>query len=528
MESIENNFKDTIWKISILVWVVVVAFLGLLIVMFQDPLGWMVHIWNSREEYGYGYMIPAISMFLIWQRKPLLEKIQFSGSWTGVLVLLLGLFLFLLGTISTIYTISQYAFLVVILGSAWSFMGFAGFRVVVVPLLFLAFMIPLPNFLLNNLSSELQLISSKIGVFVIRLFDISVYLEGNVIDLGGYKLQVVEACSGLNYLFPLMSLSFIMAYLYRAPFWKRAIIFLSSMPITILMNSFRIGVIGVLVEYWGPEQAEGFLHYFEGWIIFMSCLAILVLEMWLLGKIGKDRLSLAESFNLELPERLPADANTRIRALTGTFIVSGVFVLIALAGASTLRDREEIIPQRISFDEFPENIGGWKGNKGSLESIIIDALKFDDYFIGDYVNQEGESVNFYVAYYGSQRAGESAHSPRSCIPGGGWLIKSHEKPNLDLFSDGSIILPVNRLLIQKGDYKQLVYYWFDQRGRIITNEYLVKWYLFLDSLMKNRSDGSLVRLTAFVAPGEDVVEADRQLTSFASEVSGLLTDYIPD
>jgi len=528
MEIIEGNPKETICKISIPVWAVVVALLGLLGFMFKDSLAWMVKIWDTREEYGYGYMIPVITLFLIWQRKPLLEKIQFSGSWTGVLVLLLGLCLFFLGTIGTIHSITQYAFLIVILGGAWSFMGYAGFRVVVVPLLFLAFMIPLPDFLLNNLSSKLQLISSELGVFVIRLFDISVYLEGNVIDLGSYKLQVVEACSGLNYLFPLMSLSFIMAYFFNAPFWKRAIIFLSSIPITIFMNSFRIGVIGVLVEHWGQEQAEGFLHYFEGWVIFMACLAILVLEMWVLGRIGKDRQSLAESFNLELPGPSPAGANTKMRSIPGAFLISGVIVLAASVGAATLEKREELIPQRVSFDEFPLNVGEWNGQKGRLESIIIDVLKFDDYFIGDYINQEGEAVNFYVAYYGSQRAGESAHSPRSCIPGGGWQIKSHEQANIELASDGISVLPINRLLIQKGDHKQLVYYWFDQRGRKITNEYLVKWYLFLDSLTGNRSDGSLVRLTAFVAPGEDTTEADRRLTSFAREVSGLLVDYIPD
>ena len=528
MENIESKPKDSLWKISIPVWVVLTSMFFLTVFMFQDSLAWMVKTWGSREEYGYGYMIPVITLFLIWQRKSLLEKIQFTGSWTGVLLLLLGLCLFVLGTISTIYVINQYAFLVVILGGAWSFMGYAGFRVVLVPLLFLGFMIPLPNFLLNNLSAELQLISSKLGVAVIRLFDISVYLEGNVIDLGSYKLQVVEACSGLNYLFPLMSLSFIMAYFFKAPLWKRGIIFLSSMPITIFMNSFRIGVIGVLVEYWGPEQAEGFLHYFEGWIIFMACLSILLLEMWLLGKIGRDRHTLAESFNLEIPERTPSDVTARNRALSGAFIVSCMLVLLTSVGAVTLGEREEIIPHRVSFDRFPEDIGAWSGKRGSLESIIIDTLKFDDYFIGDYVNQDGASVNFYVAYYSSQRAGESAHSPRSCIPGGGWLIKSSDRINIDLFSDGSDILPVNRLLIQKGDYKQLVYYWFDQRGRIITNEYLVKWYLFLDSLTKHRSDGSLVRLTTFVAPGEDIAKADKRLTSFARDVSGLLTDYIPD
>ena len=89
-------------------------------------------------------------------------------------------------------------------------------------------------------------------------------------------------------------------------------------------------------------------------------------------------------------------------------------------------------------------------------------------------------------------------------------------------------LEVNRVVIQKGDISQVVYYWFQGRNRIITNEYMVKWFLFWDSLTRSRTDGALVRLTAFVAPGEDIAEADRRLTSFARDVSGLLSDYIPD
>jgi len=528
MNDIKDNSVDTVLKAPVVLWVAFFAIVAMLVFMNYESLAFMVHMWSSKEEYGYGFLIPCITLFLIWQKKNLLEKTRFTGSWLGVLVVMSGLGLIFVGTVSTLYTVNQYAFLVAIIGVTWALMGRSGFRIVAVPLLLLAFMIPLPGFILNNLSAELQLVSSRLGVFFIRLFDISVYLEGNVIDLGSYKLQVVEACSGLNYLFPLMSLSFIMAYLYKAPFWKRAVVFLSSMPITILMNSFRIGAIGVLVEYGGQEQAEGFLHYFEGWVIFMTCMAILVLLMWLLGKVGDTHMSLADSFYIDFPEPTPKDANIITRSLPVTFIVSGVFVLIASAGSTLLGERNEIVPQRASFDNFPQSIGEWQGKRGSLDSIVIDALDFNDYIIGDFSNKDGAVVNFYVAYYGSQRSGQSAHSPRSCIPGGGWQIKSHEISSLDLNGDGSSYLSVNRLLIQKGDNRQLVYYWFDQRGRIITNEYLVKWYLFWDALTRNRTDGSLVRLTAFLSPGEDVGDADKRLTSFAKEVSGILVDYIPD
>lgn len=169
-----------------------------------------------------------------------------------------------------------------------------GLKTASVPLLFLVFMVPFPAFILNNLSSKLQLISSWLGVEFIRACDIMVYLEGNVIDLGNYKLQVVDACSGLRYLFPLASLAFLCAYLFKGPFWQKLLIFLSAMPLTIFMNSFRIGVIGVLVDNWGTEMAEGFLHDFEGWAVFLLCMALLFIEMWIFSRISGRKLAFSE------------------------------------------------------------------------------------------------------------------------------------------------------------------------------------------------------------------------------------------
>ena len=102
-----------------------------------------------------------------------------------------------------------------------------------------------------------------------------VFLDGNVIDLGVYKLMVAEACSGLRYLFPIMSFTYVFAVLYRGPRWHKAVLLLSAVPIAVLMNSFRIGVIGILVDRYGIAQAEGFLHVFEGWVVFLTCIGIL-------------------------------------------------------------------------------------------------------------------------------------------------------------------------------------------------------------------------------------------------------------
>lgn len=520
--------QSVLWRFS---WIAGLAAVGaalLTIFLFRESLGYMVELWGTKEEYSYGYILPFISLFLIWQSKTALEGAPIKGAWFGTALTLVGLALFFLGDLSTLYIVQQYAFLVVLTGLALALLGWQGFKPIWAAFALLIFMIPLPNFLYQGLSAQLQLLSSSLGVAVIRAFGISVALEGNVIDLGSLQLQVVEACSGLRYLFPLLTLGFLAAYFFRGAMWKRVLLFLSTIPITVIMNSIRIGMIGIMVEYWGRSMAEGFLHDFEGWAVFMGCTAFLVFEMWLLAKVGPDKRPLRDAFALELPSPVPKGVPVRHHPLSRSFVVAAVALVVVGALHTAVPKRAEIIPTRTEFSQFPMTIGQWKGRTEVMDRIYIDALKFDDYVMSDFVNDRQQSVNFYVAYYGSQRKGESAHSPRSCIPGGGWEIKSLTQRVIPGATVAGHPISVNRTVIQKGEEKQLVYYWFQQRGRVITNEYLVKWFLFWDAMTRNRSDGALVRLTAYVKPGGDLEAADKQLVEFTQAVAPKLPAFIPE
>ena len=516
-----------IWKSGLLPFLLISTALFLLLVVFFEGLDLMVGYW-SRDEYSHGYLFPIVSGYFIWQKKNELSGIRFSGSWIGAAIFCFGIFGFLAGELSTLYTVIQYSFLISLGGLLLSIMGWSAFRVILIPFCILFFMVPLPNFLYNNLSSFLQLISSELGVEVIRLFGISVFLEGNVIDLGQFKLQVVEACSGLRYLFPLMSLGFIAAYLYKDAFWKKAVVFLSTIPITVFMNSFRIGVIGVMVEFWGQEMAEGFLHDFEGWFVFMACTAVLVAEMWILSKIGRNSIPFSEVFAIDPPAAISNSIQVKEQSLAKAFYLSFVLLVAVAVISQVLPERSEIIPDRVAFKGFPSEVGEWKGKRGTLENIYLEVLKLSDYILADYVGKDNLPVNLYVAYYNTQRKGVSAHSPKSCLPGGGWRIKELDQVPVKGVTVAGKTLVVNRVVIQLGDVKQLVYYWFQQRGRIITNEYLVKWYLFWDALTKQRTDGALVRLTLLVPAGQDISESDKLLQSFARDVSKELDRYIPE
>ncbi|MDH5644783.1 MAG: VPLPA-CTERM-specific exosortase XrtD, partial [Candidatus Heimdallarchaeota archaeon] len=421
-----------------------------------------------------------------------------------------------------------YAFVISLIGITYSLIGREGMREIWPAFLLLFFTIPLPAVIFQQLSQSLQLISSQIGVYIIRLFDISVYLEGNVIDLGAYKLQVVEACSGLRYLFPLMTLGFIAAYIYKASLWKKIIIFLSTIPITVVLNSIRIGIIGVLVEYWGQSMAEGFLHDFEGWVVFMACTFIVVFEMWLLSKFGSNRIQFSDAFNMDLPEEKPKDYTEHVRPIPQSFVASLFIVIIVFIASFAISEREVVKVERKTFYDFPLKIDGWTGKKDNIESMYIDILKLDDYFIGNYSDDNQNYINLYIAYYSDQRKGASIHSPSACIPGGGWAINSNTEKLITDVNSSINEFKVNRLIIKLHDQTQLVYYWFKLQDNYITDEYLLKGHLFLGALTKNRSDGALIRLTTMLRPHENIESADDRLTEMTKKVSSHLGEYVPD
>ena len=280
--------------------------------------------------------------------------------WAGPIVMLLATVMHVVGEMSAISILSQVGFVVALVGLVLGLGGYPLFRVAIFPILFLLFAIPMPYFIDNAMSLRLQLISSKLGALFIRLFQIPVYLDGNIIDLGYYKVQVVEACSGLRYIYPLLSLSFLAAYFFKAPLWQRAVVFFSAVPITIVMNSIRIGLVGVTVNYWGTQAADGVLHFFEGWFIFLACAGILALEIYVLARIsGK---SFFDVFYLpKVTSKLTQD----MKAETGNQApLVASLLLLCVAGVAIFQfpARSEIIPDRPRFVAFPEQIGPWQGH----------------------------------------------------------------------------------------------------------------------------------------------------------------------
>lgn len=483
----------------------------------------------STPEYSHGPIIPLVSLYLF------LRELRREGPlpdtprrrWPGVLVIGGALVIAAFGNLARIPDIVTYGFIIWVGGVVLTVFGWERGIRHQLPVFHLVFMLPLPQFLYWKMTVFLQGVSSVVGVWFVSLAGVPVFLDGNIIDLGVYKLQVAEACSGLRYLFPILSFSYLFSILYRGPLWHKAILLLSAAPIAVLMNSFRIGVIGILVNYFGIEQAEGFLHLFQGWAIFLACIGILFCMAIGLQQLRRETLPLRDAIDVDfdgfggVAARLLA-----IRPASAMAAAAGLGALVsALFLAVGLPDGERI--ERDSFRLFPRTVGAWSGRTFTLEPEIERVLAADDYLNATYISREGETISLFAAYYLKQTEGQGIHSPEVCLPSGGWEVYSIDPVTIDMSGTPYGRFAVNRAVIQKGEEQQLVYYWFEQRGQRMTNDFVAKLSVLWDGVTRGRTDGALVRYVTPIGRREGVAAADARLQGFMAETLPRLPRFVP-
>jgi exosortase D (VPLPA-CTERM-specific) len=511
-------------------WMKAAGYAGAILMVYYSALTWLVfHDWG-REDYSHCSLIPLVVLYLIWEKKDRLNTLASVPSWTGLVPFLLGIGFFWLGELGGEYFMLYFSLWLVLIGICWLHLGWQKIKSIGFALVVMLAMFPFPNFINVRISLFLQLVSSKLGVWMLHTYGMSAYREGNVIDLGFTQLQVVEACSGLRYVMPMMILSLILAYWFRAAFWKKAVLFLSAIPLAIFMNSLRIAATGILHSLFGPAVAEGFFHGFSGWLLFVVAIPVLVLLMWGLKWLppqenAEDMQTKHAGEDVYRRESADVAKTGRNKVLQPVFVSAMVVLGLTFVLSHGVEFRNKI-PASRAFSEFPMQVGEWTGTREPMEQIYLNALYFSDYILADYINAAGRAVNFYVAYYQDQRKGESVHSPETCLPGGGWDFK--QAGNTRILLGGNATMSVNRAFMEKDGARQLTYFWFAKMGRVLTTLYQLKLYTFWDSLTRQRTEAALVRIITPVYPDETIEVAEARLQGFTREVAGVLNGFIPE
>ena len=215
------------------------------------------------------------------------------------------------------------------------------------------------------------------------------------------------------------------------------------------------------------------------------------------------------------------------------FILAAALIA-ATGGLLQARGRHEIIPNRAPLKTFPAQLGPWSSEDIPIEKEVLDVLGPGSFLLREYTpdasnanaaHADDPNINLFIAYFPSQRAGDTIHSPKHCLPGAGWLPIDSSRVTLSL--PGHEPFPTNRYVIARGGARELVMYWYWAHDRGVASEYWAKFYLVADSIRMNRSDGALVRITTDMYPGESADAAQQRIMPFANEIAPQLDTYIP-
>jgi len=210
-----------------------------------------------------------------------------------------------------------------------------------------------------------------------------------------------------------------------------------------------------------------------------------------------------------------------------------VLLLTLLCGAAAVvrANRPEAAPPRVSFEQFPMQLGQWSGQQvPPIDAKVLRVLGVDDYVNRVYYGPERSAAGLYIGYYKSQRQGDSIHSPQNCLPGAGWEPLAQGLLTVSIpAASGTADISINRYIIQKGVERQLVLYWYQSHGRVVASEYWSKFYLVRDAVRMNRTDAALVRVIVPIATNDDESEAHAQgqAVDFVKQFYPLLSNYLP-
>ena len=494
--------------------------------LFHRTILGQVKAWEI-EEYSHCFLIPPLA--IAWAVGRLkLDRPTLSPSLTGVAIIAGALMLKWLGDIIVNNWVATTAFLIAIGGMIVFVGGWRLFRVVLAPYVFLYFTVPLPQSVFASLTAEMQLLSSQLGTMGLHGLGVAAFQEGNIIDLGTIKLEAAEACSGLRYLFPLMSFGYMLAFLVHTGWRDRTLIFLATIPITILMNAMRIVTVGYTVDMGNFILLDDTWHWAQGFAVFLASLGLLALASMALLKLSRQPRTTGMFNDVETEGPMTSGGRAPSR---GQSLVLLALCGLALATQTTLlaNTTDEVhAPARREFIDWPMIGGVWTGQREPLTPEELRALHLDDYLLATYSRSPTDMpVGLYMAYYAKQEPGSSTHSPLVCLPGSGWKIGKVEPRALPYPSAQGGPLSVNRAIIQKGESKLLVYFWYREQGADLTSTAQIKWNMVKRMMSDRRSDGALIRLITPVSETGGLAEADARLTAFLGEQIGRLSDYVP-
>lgn len=469
----------------------------------------MVRQWWNISFYSYAFLVPIVSAYLVWIRRDQLLAVKPQPHYmVGTVLVAGGLLALIVGRVGSVQAIEQISLLITLPGIIVALFGLKALKVLLLPIGFLWFMLPIWEIATDPLHFPFQRFSADLGVLMLRLVGIPVYQDGVFIYLPNISLEVAKACSGVNYLIAVLATSIPLSTVVLTDAWKRIVLVLLAMVVSALANSLRVTLIGVLAYYDLSGDLHGPYHTLHGIFVSFIGYGVIFAGLWVLSRGQKP-------FVIEDATRIWRLEWGQVRR---AWIV--LAVVLALAGASRYVDRSQPVSLKQSLSELSLQNAGWV----EKEVVPIENVEGADQSVArSYHGLSGGDVRLSLWYFESQTQGKELVSP-----GTAKLHADAKRVRLKVGEQREVEL--NRRFIHDGNRAQMVLFWYDLNGRILVNPQMVKLYTAYDAVVHGRTNGALVWVSADL-PSDDQAgrnQAAEILAEFVGALYSGLDHHLPD
>jgi EpsI family protein len=423
--------------------------------------------------YSYGLLIPFISLYMVWKnRSKVLTTRRQPNYWWGLSITIAGLSILYAGHVGNIYLIQEFSMIVTIIGIVVSFGGKPLLRVLSFPVAYLVLMVPFWENVTERISFPFQLYTARMGVGVLNLLGVPGVQYDQFIQIPNITLEVAKACSGLDYLIAIVSIGIPLSIFYVSGFLRKVSVIVIAVMIAILSNPLRVALIGLFSYHSIGNSFFGPFHILQGFFVSIVGYVVLFLSVSLLGRAA----SQPESSTIGVE----GSQNSRSRFFSSSLLL--VFILLVF-GSLVHAYEPRLVPMKSNLDSFSPEIDEWR---------LINSNSDFHFFNGGpdlevtkaYSDPEGNEAYIYIAYWEYQKQGRE------------FIVKKpaelYEKSISARIPMGDRDYEVRKSIWQNNGKTMTAYTWFLINGRIINNRYLARLYTIFDSLISNKSNGSMI------------------------------------
>jgi exosortase D (VPLPA-CTERM-specific) len=481
---------------------------------YAGVLTGLANQWWSNNMYSYGFLIPFISLYLVWiRRERLLNIPPVPSTLKGSILFSAGLLMFVVGQVGGILSVQELSLIVTLLGSVLLILGASAFKVLWFPVAYLIFMIPIWEIVTDPLHLPFQLFSATIGVKLLQSVGIPVYQQGIYMELPNITLEVARACSGVNYLIAVIAIGIPQAYLFLKGWTKRVLLVGFAVTIAVLSNGLRVALIGFLSYHGLGGDIHGPYHVLQGLFVSMVGYAALFGGLWVLTRTSSSNPLKMIQDKGPASDSIPQNEKVH-------FIGWSLTLLFLLGGSYALVHQPRSIPLRAEIVNFPMEIGEWQGKARESEFQVYKKLGVDQELSRAYSSASGDKLNLYVGYFAYQRQGKEMISYQTDD-----LHREASIRKLDLFPHRPV--EINQVVQRGGKYKREVLFWYDLNGRIVADKSKAKAWMVWDGLTRGRTNGAVVILSSEWSIDGVLSEDPNARDAFVREVLRTLKRYLP-